>query len=413
MTEAITSKKIKTPSQIFIFITIFIYLLGFGIMIPILPAIAKEAGGSSLVSGALIAVFSLMQFVFAPFWGKLSDQYGRRPILLTCLLGEAFAYFLMTLSSDLTTLFISRILAGFFGASISTASAYISDITSEKDRSKGMALIGVAFGLGFLLGPAIGGGLSHLGMQWYGSELAGVKLIAMAVTLVCVSGFFFGLFYLKESLDLTHPQKKERSSRLQTFIQVYKRPVVGSLIFVNFLAATAMACLESTLVLLMKDRYDWTISQISLGMVYVGVISLLSQGFLVRKLLPLLGEPKVLKLGLGLMIISFLGISTVPDIYFLALLMALFALGTSFVTPALLGSISIATGKEDQGLVLGTAQGNSSLGRIAGPLMGGFFYLKFQGLAFATAAVVDFLALLIVFKVFKNKTRELAESSAQ
>jgi multidrug resistance protein len=146
-----------------IFFTVFLYLVGFGVVIPVIPILSRNFGATALQTGLLLSVYSLMQFLVAPFWGRLSDRLGRRPILLFCLVGEGLSYLLFAWARSLEWLFAARVLAGFFGASLSTASAYISDITPKHERSKGMALIGAAFGLGFVVGPALGGGLAVWG----------------------------------------------------------------------------------------------------------------------------------------------------------------------------------------------------------------------------------------------------------
>ena len=175
----------KKP-QVIIFITVFIYLLGFGIVIPIIPIISTQFGATPFQVGLLMSIYSLMQFAFSSFWGRLSDKYGRRPILLMCLFGEVFAYLFFAQARNIEMLFIARLLSGFFGASISTASAYISDITPVNERSKGMALIGAAFGLGFLFGPALGGALTI----WAGHISTDV-FFKTSFQCVAVTSFYF------------------------------------------------------------------------------------------------------------------------------------------------------------------------------------------------------------------------------
>ncbi|MGE0631783.1 MAG: MFS transporter [Pseudobdellovibrionaceae bacterium] len=383
------------PQFIIIFFTVFIYLVGFGMIIPLIPMLGRDFGASATQVGLLMAVFSFMQFIFAPLWGKLSDRHGRRPILLFCLVGEGLSYLIFAWSKDLTMLFIARILAGFFGASISTASAYISDITGPKERSKGMGMIGAAFGLGFVIGPAIGGFLS-----WWG----GPALPPYFVAGLCACNFIFGWFYLKESLSFekrAHPSKKE--SRLSLFVKNFAKPVVGKLMSVFFLATFAMACMEATLVLYVADLFNWGLKEVSFGFVYIGVISVFTQGYLIRKLMPKVGEKKFLLMGLTAMAFGLGGIGFAHSLPALAVCMTVLAFGTSFTNPSILGSISLLTSEKEQGVTLGFAQSMSALGRIIGPAIGGFLYgaLSMES-PFWVAGILALSGLILVVSMFKH-----------
>lgn len=379
-----------------IFFTVFLYLVGFGVVIPIVPILAENFGASPLEVGLLLSVYSLMQFLFAPFWGRLSDRRGRRPILLFCLVGEFFAYIGFGLARSLEGLFIARMFAGFFGASISTASAYISDITPPEQRSKGMALIGAAFGLGFLVGPALGGGLA-----WWGSKISSephfdTSFAAYWVSGLCLLNFLFGLRFLKESLNekATHQEQRNRFRQLMGFL---RQGLLGKLIGVFFLSSLAMSTMEATLVLFVGDRFQWTIREVSFGFAYIGLIMVISQGFLVRRLLPIIGERKILISGLSLMTVALLMIPLSESIWILAISQTLLGFGFSFTNPATLGSISLLSGPREQGAVLGTTQGTSSLGRIIGPAVGGFLYQKLgMGSPFIAGGLLAFIAFTII-----------------
>lgn len=389
----------KKP-QVIIFLTVFIYLLGFGIVIPIIPILGVQMGASALQTGLLLSVYSLMQFVFSPFWGRLSDKYGRRPILLICLLGEVFSYLLFAQARSIELLFIARMFSGFFGASISTASAYISDITPPNERSKGMALIGTAFGLGFLFGPALGGGLTLWAEHLSTDTFFRTSFSSYWVALLCLVTFIFAWKNLKE----THDPSKTPPQRLNRFAQIikyFKVPTVGPLIFVFFLSSLAMSTMEATLILYAKAKFDWGIKEVSFGFAYIGLVIVFTQGFLVRKLIPKLGEKQVLRTGLILMSMGLSGIAIAQSIPVLALTQTLLAIGTGFVNPAALGSISLLTNTNEQGASLGTTQGMASLGRIIGPAVGGALFgaLTIES-PFILSGLMTMIALFVVITIF-------------
>lgn len=400
----------KKPLVI-IFLTVFIYLLGFGIIIPILPLLSVHLGASAFQTGLLMSVYSLMQFIFSPIWGRLSDRYGRRPILLISLGGEVIAYIIFALARNLEWLFFARILSGFFGASISTASAYVSDITTTKERSKGMALIGAAFGLGFLFGPAIGGGLTVWAQHLSPDPFFRTSFSSYWVSGLCLATFIFAYKFLPETVakkneaDAKAEASKKRS-RWEIFLQYFKTPVVGSLILAYFFASVAMSMMESTLVLFMKDKFNWGVKEVSFGFAYIGVIMVFTQGYLVRKLIPKMGEKHVLRLGLISLAMGFIGIALANSIAFMAVTQTLVALGLGFLNPATLGSISLLTPNDQQGAVLGTTQGMSSLGRIIGPAMGGALFgslsIVSPYIASGSLAIISLLVVISIFKQIPN-----------
>lgn len=389
-----------------IFITIFLYLVGFGIMIPIMPIISRNFGASPFIVGLLMSVYSIMQFLFAPLWGRMSDQHGRRPILIFCLIGEAISYFIFAISQSLTGLFIARILAGFFGASISTASASVSDATPKAERSRGMALVGAAFGLGFMVGPAVGGGLALLGESWFPElgPLFGMKFASASVGLLCLITASFAGWKLKETVHLSRQSKSEphKSSRFARLGLYLRKPLIGPLIGNYFLNSLALSVMEATLILFTADRFNWTIKEVSFGFAYIGILSTINQGFLVRKLLPIWGERSLIKIGFSLQAIGFFLIATSHSISWLAVAMTLFSIGNGFVNPSLLGSISVLAAQDEQGEALGTTQGTASLGRIFGPIIGGLAY-GYIGITspFFISMFLALLALTITFKLSK------------
>lgn len=378
-----------------LFLTVFLYLVGFGVMIPILPVLSREYGATPLQVGLLMSVYSFMQFLFAPFWGRLSDRKGRRPILVFCLLGEALSYLLFSFSTSLVGLFLARTLAGFFGASLSTASASISDVTPPEERSKGMALIGAAFGLGFVFGPAMGGGLAWWGQRFSEDPQFGMKFASMVVAGLCFLTFVFAFLKLKETRHLAPPNiGTSAEGRFERIGKYLRKPIVGPLIGSFFLNSLAMANMEATLILLVAERFGWGLQQVSFGFAYIGVLSAFNQGILVRKLFPLWGERKVLRLGVVLMLASFVMIPFATEVWILAVSMTLLSFGNSFSNPALMGTISLLADRREQGEAMGTTQGTASLGRILGPAMGGALYGSvWIGAPFVASAIFSLLSL--------------------
>lgn len=396
-TNSISNKKAQLTV---IFLTVFIYLVGFGIIIPILPILSRDFGASALQTGLLLSVYSLMQFIFSPFWGRLSDRLGRRPILMFCLLGEGFAYALFAYARNLELLFVARILAGFFGASISTASAYISDITPAHERSKGMALIGAAFGLGFVVGPALGGLLSIWGKHISDAPHFDTSFAALCVSVICFVSFIFAIRFLKESLQHKNTTKQHKK-RFLLLWHYFSQKTVGSLMVIFMLASLAMSSMEATLVLFMGEKFQWEIKQVSFGFAYIGVVIVFTQGFLVRRLLPLWGERKVLRLGLLCLAIGLGSIAIAPNVYWMAVAMTFLSVGNGLTNPAALGSISLLVESTEQGAAMGVTQSMSSLGRIIGPALGGALYTGVAVTApFWTSGAMAFLGLSILLVIY-------------
>ncbi|MCB0355883.1 MAG: MFS transporter [Bdellovibrionales bacterium] len=387
-----------------IFITVFVDLVGFGIVIPLSPYLAKNFGADALQVGLLMTIYSLFQFAFAPFWGQLSDKMGRRPIILLSLLGAAVAHLLFAFGSSLTMLFIARGLAGFFGGNISTAMAYIADVTESKDRSKGMALIGVAFGLGFILGPVIGGIAGSWGLKIGLLPPFGESFPALIASLICFINFVMAFFRLKESLPQELRGKaKKRPSRIKMIIEYYKRPVLNAVLITYFLNTLGMANMEASLFLFVKDKFSWSMVDASWGFAYVGVIMVIVQGLFIRRFVPKYGEVKVLLVGLILAPLGMLGVGLSESIPFLAGSVTLMAIGSSLINPTSTGAMSLLSDSSEQGAVMGTGQSLSALGRVLGPALGGWFYRDLSWSApFYTASVMIFLGFVLIWL---NKAR--------
>jgi DHA1 family tetracycline resistance protein-like MFS transporter len=283
-----------------VFLIVFIDLVGFGIVIPILPLYAEEYGPSPVVFGLLMASFSVMQFVFAPLLGRLSDRIGRRPVLLVSLVGSAVGYVLFGIAGSIGVLFASRIIDGISGGNISTAQAVIADITAPEDRAKGMGLIGAAFGLGFILGPAIGALLVNIAPWMPGAAAATASMIA----------FFLVLTKLPETLEAKDRKVPRRHPlNLKNLTDAVAHPFVGFCLVMVFLTIFAFANFETTFAQFAKLRFRFTTSTIAWLFVYAGVLGAIVQGGLVGRLSKRFGESRLIVVGT---LLSFVSLGFLP-----------------------------------------------------------------------------------------------------
>lgn len=383
---------------------VFLDLVGFGIIIPLGPYYASDLGATPTQVGILMAIYSFMQFVFSPMWGKMSDRIGRRPILLMSLFGSSLSYLIFAFSGTFWMLLAARALAGFFGANISTAMAYIADVTDEKNRSKGMGLIGAAFGLGFIMGPAIGGILSEVGLRLGDHPPFGIGFSALGASVICFFNFLLATRILKESLTEEKKQKiQKRESRYLLIKNFLIQPTVGTLMIMSFISTFAFAHMESTLALFVKDYWDWGFAKASFAFAYVGVISVFTQGYLIRKLMPKYGEPPLMFVGVIFTALGMLGISLATEVWMLGAAVTLMGLGTGMFNPSNMGSISLSSSSHDQGKAFGVAQSFSALGRILGPVSGGFLYGHLgMRYPFAAASLVFIFGFFILFRIRKS-----------
>lgn len=349
-----------------LFLTVFIDLVGFGIVIPVLPYYVRSMGADSELLGLLTASFSLTQFLFSPLLGGLSDRIGRRPVLILSLVGNAAATALMGLAGSvggLALLFGARVLSGMTAATIGTAQAYIADVTPPEKRAAGMGMLGAAFGLGFVLGPSIGGVLSH--RFGYSFPFYAVALLALCNALLAY-------------FNLPEPEKREQRSvprsRGEAFRQALAEPRVGVPIALFFVTAVAFANLETTIALLTSDRYHMTPEQTGYLFGYMGVMIVLVQGGLVRRLVPRFGEQKLLAVGSLITGTAILLIAVNQLLAVLILALGMAALGQGMVNPSLSSLVSRQAPPEQQGSVMGIMQATGSLGRVFGPALSGFLY---------------------------------------
>jgi DHA1 family tetracycline resistance protein-like MFS transporter len=370
-----------------VFLIVFIDLVGFGIVIPILPLYAEEYGPSPVVFGLLMASFSIMQFIFAPILGRLSDRIGRRPVLLVSLVGSAVGYVLFGIAGSIGMLFASRIIDGISGGNISTAHAVITDITGPEDRAKGMGLIGAAFGLGFILGPAIGALLVTVAPWMPGIAAAVASSVA----------FLLVLTRLPETLDPTAKKQARRHPlNLQNLSRTMAHPVLGPCMAMAFCTIFAFANFETTFAQFAKLRFGFSISTIAWLFVYAGILGAAVQGGLVGKLSKRFGEARLIVAGT---ILSFLALGVLPlapGTGPLLAILAVLALGQGIAHPSLSALTSKLAGPDEVGGVMGIFQGMSSMARIVGPFWAEVAYGRL-GFAwpFRTGAVFMALACAV------------------
>ncbi len=392
-------KQSKNSPLTTVILTVFIDLLGFGIVIPLLPVYSKVYGASELQLGLLFASFSAMQFLFAPVWGAISDRFGRRPVLIGGLFGTCASYLLFAFADSLGALFAARILAGFFGANISTAQAYIADVTEPKDRAKGMGLIGAAFGLGFTFGPLVGGELVAFSQSTPGFFAAGLSFVAGA----------YGFLRLREP-----EQKDSKNSRRfggNTFKRVATDPRLCVPLLLYFLALLAFSGFETMFIRYGLVRFpdvfglsdsvatasvDQVLAAAPLAgryLFFIGLIAALIQGGLIRKLVPRFGETRLIILGpllLGLSL-AIIGLAPTWSVVLIGCLVMPFGFGLN--NPSLNSLISRAAPDDQQGAILGLNQSLGSLARVVGPLLAGALFTGLDPSApFLAGAGILFIA---------------------
>jgi DHA1 family tetracycline resistance protein-like MFS transporter len=350
---------------IIIFLTVFIDLIGFGIIIPLLPFYAETFGGGALTVGLLSTSFSLMQFIFAPVWGRLSDRIGRRPVILLGLFGSFLAYLLFGLARTLTLLFVSRVFAGIAAANIPTAQAFIADTTTPENRAKGMGLIGAAFGLGFIFGPAIGGFLS----RW------GYVVPAFFASALSLANFVAAYFLLPESRrHVDSPHGVFGPSRLAALKRAVVRPHLPVLLIVYFVVIAAFSGFETTFALFTQRRFQFTASTIGYSFAFLGVLLAVIQGGLVGRAAKRFGERNLMSFAILSLAIGLALIPLARSVTGLYVSLGILAIGMGFNGPSVLSLISRLSDDDDQGGILGVSQSLASLARIAGPAWGGFTY---------------------------------------
>ncbi len=382
----------QTPVYL-VLLTVFIDLLGFGIIIPLLPFYAQHFGAAPTVIGLLSSSYSFMQFLFVPFWGRLSDRIGRRPIILMSVTGSFISYFIFGFADSLLILFVSRMLAGFMGANISTAQAYIADTTSFEERAKYMGLIGAAFGVGFMLGPFIGGVMSKISYGAPGFFASGLSFI----------NAILAYFFLPESIrDKSKPARKLALMNFTAMRATFHKKGIGNLVLVFFFYTVAFSILYVAFPLFSGQVLKYDAAENGYFFAYVGMIGIIIQGGVIGKMAKRFGEKSLVVSGLISFLVAMVFVPTVHGLLTLLILATLLAIGSAFITPSLTSLISKYAGTGEQGSTLGVSQSLSSLGRVIGPFWGGFI-IGTAGIAwpFYTGSIMIIVALVLALRVPK------------
>ena len=382
-----------------LFLIVFVDLVGFGLVIPLLPFYAVRFGASPQQVTLLLAIYSLMQLFTAPLWGRLSDRVGRRPVLIVSMAASVLAYLWIGGAMALWMLFAARALAGACAGNIAAAQAYIADITKPEERAKGMGLIGAAFGLGFIIGPALGGLLA--GSDPATADVQTPAWVAAALSFIALCGV---VVLLPESLpDDRRTVRGPSRSRLGAILDVLRRPVLARLILIFFLVILAFAGMESTFALWAMEQFGWGPGQVGYVFAYVGLLSAILQGGLIGSLTRRFGEERLLLCGLALIGIGLLVMPAARSVAVLAFAVSALALGMGLTQPSLNSLISRRAGREEQGEVLGVSQSVGSLSRVLGPATAGFIFGEFgRNAAFFWGAVLVGAALLLALKLVRG-----------
>lgn len=376
-----------------LFIVMFLVMVGFGIIIPVLPFYAENIGASPTELGLLMAVYSIMQLLFAPMWGRLSDRIGRKPVIMIGILGLSISFFLMALSEQLWMLFLARILGGFLSsANMPTVMAYVADITTEEDRGKGMGIIGAATGLGFIFGPAIGGIFSEIALSL-------PFFIAAASSLFT---FFLVIFVLKESLTIEN--RKMTSKRKGPWKEAIKSPV-STLFYLQLFVSISLAGLEATFAYFAAQKAD--LDAVKLGYIFMimGLAQAFVQGGLIGKMTKKFGEGFVIQLGIIISGIGFGLILLSNSFWTAALYLTIFGIGNGLIRP---GVSSLLTKKSNtgHGSTTGMLSSFDSLGRIIGPPLGGWLFSISIGLPYVIGIGLSVIALFMFF-IYTSKQKSI------
>jgi MFS transporter, DHA1 family, tetracycline resistance protein len=401
----------KRSPLLVIFVTVFIDLVGFGIVIPLLPFYAGRLGASPLELGLLFASYSVMQLIFSPVLGRLSDRHGRRPVLLLSLLGTGLGLLILGAAGSLWMLFAGRIIDGISGGNISTAQAYVADVTTPENRAKGMGLVGAAFGLGFIFGPAIGGLLSlyDKSLPFY---FAAALAFANAVLLY---------FVLPETVTRDHPARAvDRSFR--GMVAELRQPMLALVLSVYFLFVVAFSIMTTTFALYTIRRFGYEEHHNGYLFAFIGIISALIQGGLIGRMVRRRGELPFVILGAALLAA---GLALLPlvgpqagGLAALLVLLAVLANGNAMATPSLQALASKSVGAEEQGTVLGLTQSAASLARVVGPVVGTYLIQSSSApgaegvddrsirLTFWAAGAITFAALALALRLARAHARD-------
>jgi MFS transporter, DHA1 family, tetracycline resistance protein len=342
-------------------------MLGYGIMLPLLPFFVQAQDGGAAIAGGLMSMYSTIQLVSGPILGALSDRYGRKPVLVFCLLGTAISYLLLGLANSLSIIFLAVFIDGLTGSNLTLAHAYVADTTTAENRAKGINYSQLAFGLGIMAGPILGGLLSGYGLS----------VPALVASFLTFANTVFGFFFLPESLS---PERRETKPLSQVFswagqfTSIFRQKNIQRFLVVLFLLNLAFAGLQTNFPLFSNARFGWTPAQNSYFYLYVGLCGVIVQGVLYAKLQARLGESKLIPVGLTCMVIGLAGMAFVPMAWMIFPAVAVVALGTGISIPSLTALVSLRVPEHEQGRLMGGNQTLLALTNIFGPTIAGISF---------------------------------------
>lgn len=407
----------RKPALVFIFITLFLDVLGIGLIVPILPKLVDQLAEGGIASasylyGVLAGLYSLMQFLFAPVLGSLSDRFGRRPVILVSLFGSGLDYFLMAWAPTIAWFFLGRILSGITGANFAAAAAYIADVSPKEKRAANFGIIGAAFGLGFICGPALGGWLGHFGLR--------VPFYAAAI--LTLINWLYGYFVLPESLK---PENRrtfswKRANPLGALLQLKKEKLVSGLSVSYFLSSVAHQVYPSIWVLYTAFRYQWDTKQTGLSLALVGLMAAIVQGGLARAIIPKIGERNAAVYGFAVMALALIGYGCASEGWMVYPLIVFGSL-SGLSVPAVQGMISRTVGDDQQGEIQGSLTSLQSVAGFLGPPLAtgvfGYFVSKetpilLPGAPFFLSALIVVVAGILAVVSFRRNLVAAASSEA-
>jgi MFS transporter, DHA1 family, tetracycline resistance protein len=394
----------KNRSFLIVFLTVFIDMLGFGLVVPVLPVYTKELGASDTVVGIIAAIFSLMNFLFTPFLGSLSDRIGRRPIILISIVANIIGYVILASTQSIWGLAISRLICGIGSANIAAAQAYVADISTPENRAKAMGMIGAAFGLGFVFGPAMGGLLKGQ----FGSYAVG-----LAAAVFCVINFVWAYFFLPEANKEKNPNAPIRCIPFRDIFNAFQRSIIRELLSMWLIYVAAFSMMQTVMALLLKEDYGRNDIEVGIFFAIVGITSAVIQGGLVGKMVKMYGERNLLIIGSVLMFFGFALIPVMPSFnwWYATFVITLISLGNACLTPSLTASISTISDPHEQGRMLGISQSVGSLGRVMGPLLSGALYHVKHPMPFFTSAGLMVICLFLA-RIIRVELKQRAAQKA-
>lgn len=386
-------------SLLIVYLAVFVDLLGFGIILPILPFYAEKFGATGLWVGAILTAYSAAQFVSAFFLGRLSDRIGRRPVLLASLLGSALSLTATGFANSLVLLLVTRLIAGAFGGSITTAQAYVGDVTAPSERTKYMGLLGASIGMGFVFGPAIGAALSSFGFSTAAFVAAGIAALNLLV----------GIVKLPESRMPGQGGAGQRSFRLEDIVTALGRPTLGSALFSTFISTIAFVAMEATFALFGQERYSLTPTGLGIIFTLVGVVIAIVQGGLIGRLHLRYSDRTLAGVGAIAMGVAFFLIPLMPTLTGAVVTLCLLAAGQGLVSPTLSSLISQSSEVGAQGQTLGIGQSLSAGARAIGPVVAGWLYDRGTGLPYLVAAALMILVIWLIARTAAPTRSQLTE----